>query len=177
MDEREVGQRKGAPGGETVKETEHGEPVPPCFIFIDKEGHWYHQGAEMIHREFIQLFYRNMELDPAGRYLITWGGTRCYVEVEDTAFVVKRVSLAREGGRQSSWFRITLSDDTEEALAPDTLHVGKGHVIYCRVKSSAFPARFNRAAYYQLAEHIEERNGAYFLPLDGRSYPVRATGP
>jgi len=22
--------------------------LPPCLIFIDKEGRWYHKGAEMI---------------------------------------------------------------------------------------------------------------------------------
>jgi hypothetical protein len=46
--------------------------IPPCLIFIDKEGRWYHRGAEMIHREFIRLFYNNIELDSRGRYVIDW---------------------------------------------------------------------------------------------------------
>ena len=150
------------------------DDIPPCLIFIDKEGRWYHQGAEMIRREFIQLFYQNMEIDSGGRYLINWADKRCYVEVEDTAFVVRRISY--EEGNQDRGIRIelSLSDDTKEALMPDSLSVGRENVLYCRVKTGFFPARFNRAAYYQLAEYIEEEGKTYFLPLNGRKYIIRA---
>jgi len=150
------------------------DDISPCLIFIDKEGHWYHQGAEMIHREFIRLFYQNMELDSEGRYLINWANKLCYVEVADTAFVVMRVSY--EGGSQDrpSRIELSLSDDTKEALLPDSLFVGKENVLYCKVKSGLFPARFNRAAYYQLAEYIEEEGGNFFLPLNGQKYVIRA---
>jgi len=154
------------------KKKETGDPIPPCLIFIDKEGRWYHRGAEMIRREFIRLFYQNMELDAEGRYLINWADTRCYVEVEDTAFVVMRVSLEDRLGTRESRFRVSLSDDTRETLAPDTLSVGKNHVLYCRVKSGYFPARFSRAAYYQLTAFIEEDSGGYFLPLNGQRYYI-----
>jgi hypothetical protein len=153
--------------------TEQTDPIPPCLIFIDKEGRWYHQGAEMIRREFIRLFYQNMELDSEGRYLINWADTRCYVDVEDTAFVVTRVSFEEGSRRQTTRFQVSLSDDTKEALGPETLWIGKDHVLYCRVKSGAFPARFKRAAYYQLAEYIQEEGGVYFLPLNGRRYTLR----
>lgn len=62
--------------------------LPPCLIFIDREGRWFHKGGEMIRRNIIDLFYQNMELDSKGRYVITWNNQRCYVEVKDTAFVV-----------------------------------------------------------------------------------------
>ncbi|MFO7987200.1 MAG: DUF1285 domain-containing protein [Desulfatiglandaceae bacterium] len=148
------------------------DDIPPCLIFIDKEGRWYHKGAEMIRRDFIRLFYQSMVLDPQGRYLINWAGKTCYVEVEDTAFVVRRV--AYESGEQpdSSRFLLTLSDDTQEELAPDTLYVGDANVLYCKVKERTFPARILRSAYYQLAEHVKEENGAYFLRLNGHQYPI-----
>ena len=172
--EKEERKEKSAPQRiRKVKMTQKSETIPPCLIFIDKEGRWYHNGAEMIHREFIRLFYQNMELDSEGRHLINWADTRCYVDVEDTAFVVMRVSYEEEGQVQATGFQLSLSDDTKEALAPDTLFVGRDNVLYCRVKSGTFPARFNRASYYQLAEHIEEEDGAYFLPLNGRRYPIR----
>jgi len=157
--------------------TQQSDDIPPCLIFIDKEGRWYHQGAEMIHREVIRLFYQNMVLSPEGRYLINWENALCYVEVEDTAFVVMRVSYDEGSQRQTTRFQLSLSDDTKETLEPDTLRVGKDHVLYCRVKSGIFPARFNRAAYYQLAEYIEEKNGAYFLPLNGQKYIIRTDDP
>ena len=149
--------------------------LPPCLIFIDKEGHWYHEGAEMIHREFIQLFYQNMELDSLGRYVINWKRERCYVEVEDTAFVVRRV-LYQEGNQgQNSRLILYLSDDTKEELIPDTIFIGEGNVLYCKVKNRTFPARFNRDSYYQLAQYIEEEEGTYYLPLNGKRYNMLAT--
>jgi len=149
--------------------------LPPCLIFIDKEGHWYHEGAEMIHREFIRLFYQNMELDSLGRYVINWKGERCYVEVEDTAFVIRRVTY--EGGKRTGndRFVLSLSDDTKEDLVPDTIFLGEGNVLYCKVKNRAFPGRFIRASYYQLAQYIEEQDGTYYLPLNGKKYNVLVT--
>ena len=153
------------------------DDIPPCLIFIDKEGRWYHQGAEMIRREFIRLFYQNMELDSEGRYLINWADKRCYVEVEDTAFVVRRISYEEGNQDRKPRIELSLSDDTKEALMPDSLSVGRENVLYCKVKSGLFPARFNRAAYYQLAEYIEEEDKNYFLPLNGRKYIIRAGNP
>lgn len=146
--------------------------LPPSTIFIDKEGCWHHEGAEMVRRDFIRLFYKNMELDSEGRYVINWNGERFRVDVEDTAFVVRRV-VYEDGARTgNARFVLNLSDDTEEELMPDTLCVGKDNVLYCRVKDRKFPARFNRAAYYQLAEQIEEKNGSYYLTLNGKKYKI-----
>jgi hypothetical protein len=151
--------------------------LPPCLIFIDKEARWYHKGVEMIHRKFIRLFYQNMELDSHGRYVINWEGERCYVEVEDTAFVVQRAVYLDGSQTRNAQIILTLSDDSHEELQPDTLYVGNHNVIYCRVKGRTFPARFSRAAYYQLAKYIEEENEAYYLPLNGKKYRISLSDP
>lgn len=155
--------------GDTLKPT---SDIPPCLIFIDKEGRWFHKGAEMIHRETIRLFYDHMSMDPMGRYIIDWAGERCYVEVEDMAFVVRGVTPNGIEGEGLHGFQLLLSDDTMEDLQPETLSVGKDHVLYCQVKGR-FPARFSRPAYYQLAVHIEEEAGAYYLPFQGMKYWIR----
>jgi hypothetical protein len=146
--------------------------LPPCLIFIDKEGRWYHKGAEMIHREFIRLFYKHMVLDSQGRYVINWNDQRCWVDVEDTAFVVRRVAFKDGAQAQNAQYLLHLSDDTSEPLAPDTLFVGEGNVLYCKVKNHSFPARFNRAAYYQLAGNIEQEGDTYYLPLNGEKFLI-----
>ena len=151
--------------------------IAPCLIHIDKEGRWFHKGVEMVRREFVQSFYLKMELDDAGRYVIFWGGKHCYVDVEDTAFVVKRTSYLNEEGGKRARFMVSLSDDTEEELIPDTLYLGEENVLYCRVKAGDFPARFNRAAYYQLAAHIEEEGGDFVLPINGRKFKIGAKDP
>ena len=146
--------------------------IPPCLIYIDKEGHWYHKGTEMIRRDFIRRFYQNMELDSEGQYMISWNGKRCYVEVEDTAFVVRKVTCKDKNQVQNAIHILSLSDDTNEELLPDTLCLGKDNVLYCQVKNRTFPARFGRAAYYQLAEYIQEENDVYYLPFKGQRYKI-----
>lgn len=153
------------------------EGLAPCLIHIDKEGRWFHKGVEMVRREFVQAFYRQMELDDAGRYVIFWGGERCYVDVADTAFVVKRTTYPREESGKRAGFMVSLSDDTEEELIPDTLYLGEENVLYCRVKKGNFPARFNRAAYYQLAAHIEEEGEGFVLPINGKKFKIRGKDP
>ncbi len=147
--------------------------LPPCLIYIDKEGLWHHDGVEMIRRDFIRLFYQNMEMGPQGQYIILWGGKRCYVDVEDTAFVVWNVRYQDDAEGRDSRVVLSLSDDSQEDLAPESLYVGEENVMYCKVKDSTFPARFNRAAYYQLATHIEEENDIFYLPLNGRKCKIK----
>lgn len=142
------------------------------MIFIDKEGCWYHEGAEMIHREFIRLFYQHLRLDSEGRYIIDWNGKPCHVEVEDTAFVVRTARFLEKEPDGKTECSLNLSDDSEEPLEPATLYVGKQNVLYCRVKNNTFPARFTRSAYYQLAHHIEEENGLFYLPLQGKRHVI-----
>jgi hypothetical protein len=144
--------------------------IPPCLISIDKEGRWHHKGVEMVRREFIGLFYQHMSIDSLGRYVIDWEGERCYVEVEDTAYVVKQVIPQRQGPAGNIRFMLSLSDDSLEELMPDTLFVGNDHVLYCAIRGGTFPARFSRPAYYQLAQHVEEQQGIYFLAVDGKRY-------
>jgi hypothetical protein len=151
--------------------------IVPCLIHIDKEGRWFHKGVEMIRREFVRSFYQQMELDHEGQYTIYWGGKRCQVDVADTAFVVRRASHINEENGKPAGFVLSLSDDTEEELMPDTLHMGEENVLYCRVKDGTFPARFNRSAYYQLAAHIETEGGDYVLPVNGRTFKIGVEDP
>jgi hypothetical protein len=113
-----------------------------------------------------------MELDPQGRYVINWQGQRCWVDVEDTAFVVRRATFKDGPQAQNAQYLLHLSDDTREPLVPDTLFVGQDNVLYCKVKNRSFPARFNLAAYYQLAEYIEQEGEIYYLPFNGRKVNI-----
>ncbi len=154
-----------------------GEEIAPCLIYIDKDGKWFHGGVEMVRRDFVLSFFRQMELDDAGRYIILWGGKRCTVDVEDTAYVVRGVSHQSKEDGSPMKFKISLSDDSEEELMPHTLYLGNDNVLYCRVKNGAFPARFNRAAYYQLAAHVATEGEDYILPVNGRNFKIGFQNP
>jgi uncharacterized protein len=145
--------------------------IPPCMICIDKEGKWFHNGAEMIHRGIVLDFYKHLTVDNSGNYIIKRGDETCYVEVEDTPFIVTRVEF--EGGDGNAE-RVVLSliNDTQEILEPETLIIGDGNILYCAVKQGLFRARFSRAAYYQLASHIKEEGDKYYLPLNNKKYLI-----
>jgi hypothetical protein len=149
--------------------------IPPCQIRIDKEGVWYYKGAEMFRKEIVNFFYQNLRQDETGNYLIEMENDRCYLEVEDTAFVVRSVRQAFSEKDGKAVLHLLLSDDTVDPLDPATLRIGKENVLYCTVKEDRFEARFLRPAYYQLADDIEydEDQDKYFIPLNGDRYYLK----
>jgi hypothetical protein len=145
-------------------------------IKIDKDGIWYYNGAHMFRKEILSVFFQNLRIDECGRYLIELGPERCYLHVEDTAFVVAAVyktKLPCNGGEQ---IEILLNDDSCEKLETNSLYTGRDNVLYCRVKEGRFTARFSRNSYYQLAEFIEQsENGAdFFINLNGEKYFIKS---
>lgn len=141
------------------------------MIYIDKDGKWFYNGAEMINRGIVLEFYSHLTIDDSGMYIIKRGNEACYVEVEDTPFIVTRVDFEDADGNTER-VRLSLIDETQEDLSPETLRVGDDNVIYCQVKQGSFMARFSRAAYYQLASRIKEEGDKYYLPLNKKKYPV-----
>ena len=147
--------------------------IPSCLIYVDKEGRWFHKGAPIIHRGFLLLFYQSIRMDEQGRYLIEFHDQTCVLQVEDTPFVILRVSFVPRGGSEDrEHFMLHLIDGTKEALNPQTLTVGDNNVLYCRIRNGQFKARFSRPSYYQLAQHIQEdqESGRFYLSLDGNTY-------
>lgn len=148
--------------------------IPFGHIRIDKEGIWYYKGSEMFRKEIVNFFYRNLKQDASGLYLIELENDRCYLDVEDTAYVVRSVWPALSEKEGKTVFYLMLSDDTTDVLDPATLRVGIGNVLYCAVKNHGFAARFLRAAYYQLADHIayDENQDKYFIELNSARYYI-----
>ncbi|MDY6836961.1 MAG: DUF1285 domain-containing protein [Thermodesulfobacteriota bacterium] len=149
------------------------EGPPPCMIYVDKEGTWFHKGAPIIHRELLLLFYQSLFLDAQGRYIIKFKDQVCRLDVEDTPFVIVRTEYAAaKGNEKRDRFILHLTDDTKEELDPETLYIGASHVLYCKIRGGRFPARFSRPGYYQLAEHVQEEpgGGRYALFLNNKRY-------
>lgn len=128
-------------------------------IRIDKEGQWFFNNLPIINRMIYLFFCQHVEPAAGGGYQLRVGQETCPLVVEDTPFVVTRIVPAGLEG-----FIIKLNDETEEALDLNTFFIGRKNIPYCRVKDRKFPARFLRAPYYALAEHIEEGSaGKFFL--------------
>ena len=146
--------------------------IPPCMIYINKEGKWFHKGNEMIHRTIINELYSNLTIDSNGEYLIVRGSEKCFVEVEDTPFIITGVDFDDTKGTGNEEIILSLIDDTRENLDPATLSVGDLNILYCRIKNNSFRARFSRASYYQIASRIKEEGGRYYLPFNNMKYYI-----
>lgn len=146
----------------------------PCEIRIDRNGVWYFRGAEMFRTDIVRLFYENLKKDGTGRYLIEMGSERCYLDVEDTPFVVTSIRRKRPEKDGEERVVLRLIDGTDEILDPTTLRIGKDNVLYCAIRNGDHSARFSRASYYEMAaafDYDPERD-RFFFPLNGRNYDI-----
>lgn len=143
-------------------------------IVFDHEGRWVHDGVEITHDRTLALLNRSLRRSPSGDYFVEVAGETAPVFVEDAPYVVRRV--AESFGPEGSLDGITLwlNDATSERLDPDSLEVGRGDVLYCKVKNGSFHARFLRPPYYHLAEHFKEdtQTGEYFLRLGSMRHRI-----
>jgi len=133
------------------------------------DGRWYADAEPVVHERLARLFGRYLRHKPGGGYEI-WIDERYHadVEVEDTPYVVTGVDATAAGE-----FMVDLNDGTTERLNPGSLQVGAQDVLYSRVKNGAERARFLRAAYYQLAEFIEEVGpGRFQLRCGDTTHPI-----
>jgi len=137
-------------------------------IKVDKNGTWYYEGAEIIRKEILSLFYESLHLDEEG-YSLEINGECARLEVEDTVFLVQGAELVTDG---EETFIIRLNDGSQERLDLDTFRIAEGNVPYCLVKEGRFPARFLRLPFYQVAQHAhhDEDTDEYFLLLNERKY-------
>lgn len=129
------------------------EKLRQSGIRLDADGRFWHEGAEVTHHGMKAAFYRWVDRNPDGRWVLRLDEKRfVYLEVDDTPYAI--TSLRLEGPR----IFVHLSDDTDEELAYDTvkLHDGKA---YATVKNGKWEARLGSKAWGALGEAIEEKDG------------------
>jgi len=144
-------------------------------IKIDKDGLWYYRGSHMFRKDIVNVLFQNLHQDAAGQYFIEMGPERCYLQVEDTAYVITAVQKTKNSRTGEEQIEILLNDDSCEILDLKSLHIGKDNVLYCRVKNNKFEARFSRKAYYQLAEFIEQSDDqrGFFIKCNAEKYFIK----
>lgn len=138
-------------------------------IRLDREGRFWHEGAEVTHAGFRRALLRWLDRLPDGRPILRLDEERyAYVDVEDADLLV--VS-ARWAGERAV---VVLNDESEEELDPTTLELGDGGALYCRVRSGALTARITTPAYYVVAERVDETApGVFALRAGGQLHAIR----
>jgi hypothetical protein len=126
------------------------EKLRQSGIRLDGEGRFWHEGAVVTHHGLVAALWRWLDRNPDGRWVLRLDEKRfVWLDVDDVPYVVR--SARWEGERAL----IRLSDDSEEELAYETLHL-RGTQPYCSVKQGRFEARVSTLAWNTLAERIED---------------------
>lgn len=138
------------------------EKLRQSGVRLDAEGRFWHEGGEVKHHGLRAAFWRWLDRNPDGRYVLRLDGERfVYLDVDDAPYAI--TSLRLEGPRVF----VRLSDDSEEELAYDTVHLRAGDQhgghAYAKVKQGRFEARLTSAAWGALGERIEEEGGVPVL--------------
>jgi uncharacterized protein len=141
--------------------------VQNSHIRFGRDGIWYADGEPIANQRIADLFSRHIRRAADGTYVLEMAFERAPVEVDDTPYVVRALDVSGNA------IDVELNDGTRERLDPATLAVGERDVLYCRVKKGAEPARFLRAAYYQMVPHVSEDSpGRFALQLGGTRHPI-----
>ena len=141
-------------------------PLRPFGLVLHHDGSWSHDGAPILNARLRAAFDRSVRFLPAeGVFVVQLGRFRGQIEVEEAAFFVR--SFDRDTGR------ISLSDRSQEPLAPESLHVSpRDGAFLCLVKRDLIApgllARFEHAAQAQLLDAVEESGGQVCLRLADR---------
>lgn len=145
---------------------------PTRKIHFGKDGWWYANDERIQNRRINVLFSQHLRSNPEGAYEIAIGWDKVTVDIEDTPYVITRVT-----GDPTQGFTLRLNDESDDQLDPTTLSIGHENVLYCRVKNGTEPARFLRPAYYQLTAHIQEDQitGTFSLQVGSALFPVLQT--
>lgn len=142
-------------------------------IALDDEGNWSHQGEPFENDKLKLLFHRSITRTEGGTWLLSIPPFSYPITVADTPYHVRTVDF-RRGPDGTEQVVLSLSDETEETLDPQTLRYVPGRGFYCRVKQGRFEARFNRPAYYTLADRVDgpAADGTYTLALGSTRHVV-----
>jgi len=147
--------------------TELRDVTAGCNIRIDKDGKWFYDGNEIVNPTVLHAFWNALEMDDQKRYRIVLGTEVCYLEVEDTPFVI---STIRDDGKNGIY--LILNTTQEFKLDPAKIHIGKKNVMYTTLPDG-IKVRFSRPAYYQLALLMkEDDSGNIVLITNGTSYTI-----
>lgn len=148
--------------------------APPPFRFsresrirIDADGHLWHEGEPVAHEGLARALASWVDYDDAsGRYVLRNALDWCFVAVDHTPLVVRRVVPRGDG------FDLALSDGSAEGLRLDTLRVAPDGRVYAYVRGASLLAGFDRAAAFTLLEHAVPRGAGFALRVGDREHPI-----
>jgi uncharacterized protein len=145
---------------------------------IDGFGRWFCEGnlvsdALLFRMLSRSLFCRN------GVYFVRCEGETHPVRVADVPLWIRYVHVrTNQDGTGTGTLEgvdIELEDGRREALAAETLSVGReGTALYTVATPRRLPARFGKAAYYEMARylHQDSETGPFYVVIGGKRFDL-----
>ena len=139
-----------------------------CRIRIDKEGKWFYEGCAIINPLVLRAFCEALETDEHGRHRIVISDELCYIEVEDTPFVISAIR-----GDPTIGLYIRLNTLETYPLDPTKLSVLVMTTSCMPYYPIGMKVRFTGPAYYSLALLMEQdETGTIVLKIRDTIYPI-----
>ena len=145
-------------------------PLRPFGLVLHHDGRWTHEGQPIRNRRLREHFGRSVVYLPEeGKYVVRLRHFRGQIEVEEAAFFVREVDLAKA--------RVRLSDGSWDALDVASLRPSpRDGALLCTVKRDlapgGLPARFTHAAQAELLGGVALEGGAHGLRVAGAFVPL-----
>lgn len=139
-------------------------------LSIDAEGRFLHRGEPITHARTLEVLHRSLRRREDGRYEVSIGRERGYVDVLDAPYAVRGVELAPGCGAPT----LRLSDGSTEPLDPTSLALAADGTLRCRVKGG-HRARFTRAGQVILGLAIDEDppgSERFILRVNGHTFEI-----
>ncbi len=143
--------------------------------FVDEHGSWFCEGNPVTDEQLFRMLSRSL-FEKGGSYFLRCEGEVHPVRVADAPLWVRYVHPRKDTGGQLAEVELELQDGRREPLLPETLYVSPGFAaLYCLTTPRRLKTRFGKVAYYEIAQHIEEDQGAgtYYLEMDGTRFDIR----
>lgn len=132
------------------------EKLRQSGIRLDEHGVFWHEGAPVTHHGLRAAFFRWLDRNPDGRYVLRLDEKRfVYLDVDDAPLLVR--SVRWDGDDAIGVF----SDQTEGAINLTTLRLEQGKPYVTAHKQLV--ARLSNDAWTALGPHLEEENGTTYV--------------
>lgn len=141
-------------------------------ITLKANGLWFSDGTEITHEQTVEIFFKSIHFDEdEDAWYLQIGAERMYIEVQDTAYFVKRIEVA---DKNCTFF---LTDGREWKLSDVKVSYSEGTgkfgpKLYL-TDGSGSRASFFSHTYYEAMKFVEKKEGKYFFLEEQVNYEAR----
>ena len=131
------------------------------YIVIDADGEWIHQGGKIERTSIVNLFSRLLRRESDGDYYLVTPGEKWRIQVELHPLIV--VDIDCHGTGKTQTLEATLNNG--KRLEIDTAHPlsqePRCEMVAVVALEHGLSALFSRAAWYRLAEMIDDQGNLW----------------